>query len=290
MAENTVKDRAIDDVDIDISSLRWKDELVGVDALSIDATYQRHVVQRLVDIIAANYNPLLAGKIVVSHRNGDDFIVDGQQRWHGARDAGIKKMAAIGITGLSQVEEARLFLALNQGRVAVRAIDNFRAAYVSGENYALDINAAVEERGGRIWGIHQPTRDNDIQAVEALRWVYRRGGTKGLEETLDVVVMAFGELNASTAPGLMLKGIFAVISLHRDEVDRDRLSRQIAKKGTVQLAGLAHGMGQILGAAAGSRSYYLALLQAYNERLGSRAIESATTMNQISKVWKSEAE
>lgn len=273
-------------VNVDLASLKWEDEVLQVDNLSIDNSYQRHVVQRLVDLIASNYNPLLAGKIVVSHRNGNSFVVDGQQRWHGARGAGINSMAAIGITGLGQVEEANLFLALNHGRVAVRAIDNFRAAYVAGEMFAVVINEVVENLGGRIWGLNQPISDSDLQAVEALRWVYTRGGRRGLEETLQINRAAFGELTSATAPGLLVKAIFAVISMHREEVDRDRLARQIAAKGPAQLANLAHGMGEILGAAAGSRSYYLALLQAYNDRLGKRALEPVGTLNRIASVWE----
>lgn len=282
------RQRYIPSTEVDISSLKWKDEVAHVADLDIDPTYQRHVVQRLVDAIAANYNPLLAGKLVVSRRNGTSYIVDGQQRWHGARAAGIDKVAVIGIYGLDRVAEARIFLALNQGRVAVRAIDNFRAAWHGGETYAIEINAVVEQHGGRVQGIRQPTQNSDVEAVEALRWIYSRGGIRGLSATLEVIGKAFGEVTKTTCPGLFTKGLFGVISLHRDTLDIDRLARQIGSRGTGEITQLAQGMGKVLGAAAGSRAYYMAILQAYNERLGKKAIDPAATLNRIGKSWEDE--
>lgn len=273
---------------VSLQGLKWKDEIALIDELELDTSYQRHVVDRLVNIIAADYNPILAGKLIVSRRNGSSYIVDGQQRWHGARYAGIDKVAIIGVYGLDQQAEAEMFLALNEGRVAVRAIDNFRAAFHAQAPYALEIVSVVEENEGRIEGIREPRRDSDIKAVEALRWVHRRGGRRGLDATLKVITDAFGELTQPNCPGMLVKGVFAVISVHRDEIDRSRLARQIGKSGTGQLASLAHGMGQVLGAAAGQRSYYLAVLEAYNKRLGAKAIEPAGTLNRIAKAWKDE--
>lgn len=278
--------RVIEDTTIDIAKLKWRDEIVPCESLTVDSTYQRHIVQHLVDIIAASYNPLLAGKIVVSRRQHAAFIVDGQQRWQGARQAGILELAAIVISGLNQTTEAQLFLALNEGRVAVRAIDRFRAAYHAGEAYAVAITDLVHELGGRIYGLDEPIRDHDVQAVEALRWIYRKGGIVGLRETLAIILEAFGELSQPTCPGMLVKGIFGVITVHRADVDRERLARRVGTVGTQQLAQLAHGMGQVLGAAAGQRSYYLAILQAYNDKLRTGALQPAGTLNHVGILWK----
>jgi hypothetical protein len=271
---------------IDVGRLRWSDDVVALDELAIDSAYQRHEVARLIARIGASFNPILAGKLVVSCRNGASYVVDGQQRVKGARLAGIDRLAATKIWGLDQETEARLFLELNEGRVAVRAIDKFKAAYRAGEPYALAIASVVEQYGGHIRGVHRTERNTDLVAVEALRWIHLKGGERGLAQTFAIITKAFGELTQATCPGQLAKGIFAVLAMHWEEVDPERLARNLGRAGVHKIVSEANAIAKALAGSANQRSFYLALLGVYNEGRRRATIEPVATLNKVGSSWR----
>jgi hypothetical protein len=133
------------------------------------------------------------GELVVSRRDsGEHAVVDGQ-----TRAAAIRELAAAGqipgqvpclvYSGLTQADEASLFVRLQRERRGMHSYERFRAAVVAGEPEAVAIKALCDRLGYRLG--QQAT---ELSAVSALENVYRRGSAV-LERTLLLLRSAWGE-------------------------------------------------------------------------------------------------
>jgi len=89
---------------------------------------QREYLPAHASALAARFDPDAVGILVVNvHADGIPYLVDGQHRRAAAimRDYGEQKVQCECYHGLSEAEEAELFLQRNYRRI-VRAFDNFR--------------------------------------------------------------------------------------------------------------------------------------------------------------------
>lgn len=244
--------------------------VIRVDELEVCPVYQRPVHHTLSKLIGNRFDPLLAGTIVVSVRNGRNYVVDGQQRTSGARLAGRQELAALVVHGLTLDQEAELFLALNDVRVGVRAIDKFRAAHTAGANWALEIATLVYERNGRIAGLTENAASG-VHCVEAMKTTYQRYGADGLGWILDVIVDAFDELNENTTTSPVIRGLLWVYAAHSDEIDRGKLAAKMREVGILTLTADAKQYASVSSSKQGaSKGMYLALVGAYNKGRGSK--------------------
>lgn len=238
---------------------------VALDGLKVDHTYQRPPGKKAEDIGKA-WNPGLAGVIVVSLReNGDMVIVDGQNRWIGARTAGLTELPADIRTGLSVPDEAKLFDDLNTGRSYVSAIDRFRARLVYNDPVAMDINQIVQEFDGQI-AERTGTKYADqtsIRSVAQLERVYRALGSDGLRSILSVIREAWDTIDYDTTNEFTLGGLRQFAQRQRN-ADRDRLIARLREEGYGQIRRMAHAHGQIFGGS-GALNWYRACVEAYNK-------------------------
>lgn len=116
--------------------------------LAIDATYQRSIQtarsQALIRRIAQHWNWDLCQPLVVSRRDGNLFVIDGQHRLEAARlRSDILQLPCVVVEYSSAVDEAANFVHLNQQRRALSRIDVFKAAQASEDPQALGIAAAL---------------------------------------------------------------------------------------------------------------------------------------------------
>lgn len=235
-------------------------------------SYQRHQVPRLVKAIGANFDPLLAGVIVVSIRDGIYYVIDGQQRVSGARIAGIKALAGLLVEGLTEAQEAGLFRHLNEARVAVSALHTFNAAYIEGAPWAVEITQIVEAAGGKIDIIHGKS-DLNIRAVSALRGIYYREGRAGLTWVLHVIAEAWGEVTSATAEGRVLQGLIYMYAAHRDGINTERLIAELAKMDLATLSRTARSFADVSSKSTGQVAMYKAILKTYNATKRGRKLE-----------------
>lgn len=129
-------------------------EIVPIDELSIDPTYQRSVEnrasQKLIREIAQDWHWGLCQPLVVSARDegASLFVIDGQHRLEAARLRGdIDALPCVLVECDGAEEEAASFVQLNQHRRPLNAIELFRAALASGEDEAAGIAKALEDAG-----------------------------------------------------------------------------------------------------------------------------------------------
>jgi hypothetical protein len=158
---------------------------LAIKDLLIDPAYQRELDEPRVDAMAKKFDESRIGVPVVSLRkDGKFYVLDGQHRSESARRAGLgdlKIMCEVH-NGLSQAEEAELFLKLNNGRKTVQAFDKYRARMTANDPVAVEFTRIVNSLGLRIG---QGQGKNTINAVLAIESAHRRN--RNLELTLSVL-------------------------------------------------------------------------------------------------------
>lgn len=142
--------------------------------------YQRPEIKLAIQI-GASFDPRAFSLIYVGVRaNQDLFCVDGRQRSTGALMAKVDFGPAKFFESTGAKEEADLFHMLNAWRTAVSAVDNFRAALIGRNEFAVDIERVVTEAGFKISvAAQRPDKSwPAIRDVDALAHIYRRGGDR----------------------------------------------------------------------------------------------------------------
>lgn len=174
--------------------------------------YQRPVETEDVDKLIAKWNPCLLTPIVVSFRDGNFNVVDGQHRI-----AAMRKMAGGGdvivpciiYTGLTYEQEAELYYMLDQTRGKLRLGHATKALVESGSNAEIiDVKQRVED-AGFVWALDRPTGEPfEISVTRAVINAYRLLGGAAFSRMLGLIAGAWhgtpSSLKASIFSGMAL--------------------------------------------------------------------------------------
>lgn len=121
--------------------------------LNVDPTYQRSIEagtsQTLIRRIAMFWDWALFQPLAVSRRaDGTLWVVDGQHRLAGARLRNdIYDLPCVVTAYDSMADEAASFVAMNQQRRPLNALDLFRAALAAGDDEATEVQALIVAAG-----------------------------------------------------------------------------------------------------------------------------------------------
>lgn len=191
----------------------------AVEQLSVDDRYQRSLESghsiRLIRRIAANWDWGLCQPLYVARRSdGKLYVVDGQHRWAAAKLRGdVWQLPCVVRSFESTEQEAAAFVALNQERTPLSALQIFRAAVASGDPEACGIAAAIEDAGLTL----ATTSNNQLCAKSAvgniggLRTCWRMHGKATLVACLGVLRDAYPDQVLRYA-GSIFPGIVALIA------------------------------------------------------------------------------
>ncbi len=160
---------------------------------------------------------------VVSLRDdGLYYVVDGQHRIRALQQAGHneKQILCEVQEGLTEKEEAALFLKLNNGRKAVAAYDKWKAELVARDPSALEIQKIVSAAGLRVT---KAPGKNNICAVNALRSVHH--SKKNLPSVLSVL-SNWAEEDTSLYEGQLIKAMAEFLALYPN-ADRKLLVKKL---------------------------------------------------------------
>ena len=174
--------------------------------------YQRPVETEDVDKLIAKWSPCLLTPIVVSFRDGNFNVVDGQHRI-----AAMRKMAGGGdvivpciiYTGLTYEQEAELYYMLDQTRGKLRLGHATKALVESGANAEIiDVKQRVED-AGFVWALDRPTGEPfEISVTRAVINAYRLLGGAAFSRMLGLIAGAWhgtpSSLKASIFSGMAL--------------------------------------------------------------------------------------
>lgn len=213
-------------------------KVVDVDDLVIVPECQRRLNQKRVDKIIAKFDPDLIGQVVVSEReDGTLVLLDGQHRRSAiiqlrATGADIpSKVSAEVFTGLTKVEEAKLFLGFNNAVVPPWS-DKFLVRLTADDDVARALRDILHRNG---WQVSNVNADGTFRALATLERVYLHSQEMGIEpnlaeEALKIVTEAWG--HSWHAPkGPFLEGIAAFIYEYTQQgftIDRDRIVEKLA--------------------------------------------------------------
>lgn len=190
-------------------SITW----IPVKSLSVVwANAQRPYDPVWAERIAANFEPDQFDPIVVTLPNGAGIyhIVRGQHRRSAVaiRFGEEEKAPCIVIPVGGPEHAAKLWLASDRNQKAAKLIDSFKVAVTANDQTDVDINNVVISCGYHV-GFIGPNSKNAIQAVGALRTVYRRFGAFSLKTAINQISATWGkDPNAVVAPILGGYGAF----------------------------------------------------------------------------------
>jgi hypothetical protein len=217
-------------------------ELLPLDALLVDESYQRPVDWPFVRKEAARFDSSLVGTIDVAQRSPSSFaILDGQQRSQIVRLVGKSSIYCSIYVGLDAESEARYFLHKNANRKSVHPWYTFRATVASGDAAARETQAIVE-RHGYVLAIGAPNerRERNISAISAVTSSYARkmpDGTSVLDPVLDTLKRStLGRDHGQDS--ILIRGM-ALVYQQQPDADRDLLVETLVELGPGLIIGRA---------------------------------------------------
>jgi hypothetical protein len=217
-------------------------ELLPLESLIVDESYQRPPSWAFVRREAARYDPTLVGTVDVAQRSPSLYaILDGQQRTEIVRLVGKGTVWASIYQGLDLQSEARFFLHKNSNRKNMHPYYTFRARVASGDTDAIDIQRIVEAHGYQLAiGGPMTNRQTNISAISGVIRAYGRklpDGTPALDPTLAVLSKAtLGRAEGQSS--LLIRGLSQAF-LDRDDMDPGKLVEVIGKLGPDLILGRA---------------------------------------------------
>jgi hypothetical protein len=197
------------------------------DQLRIDAAYQRSLEtgpsQTLIRKIAMFWNWDLCQPLVVARRSdGGLYVVDGQHRLAGAKlRRDIAQLPCVVSTYATASDEAASFVALNQMRRPLSAVDIFKAALVAEDEEAVTILRALTDAGLRLaeHSNHTAWKPGMIANIGGIQRVYRRSGHNVVRVALSALAKAWPGLVLQYA-GTVFPG-FAAVALDEHRLRSD---------------------------------------------------------------------
>lgn len=213
--------------------MKVKTQFIAVDDLHVDPAAQRALRPSWRDALARDFDKDKVGVLHVAPNGSGYRIMDGQHRAAAMQKLGMgaHKVRCLVYNGLSQKDEASIFLGLNNSK-SVRAYDKFRVRVTEGDPTAVAIVEILDDIG--LYLADQKS-DGAVRAVTQIENVYT-GQTLKLKEgpypdalrwTLAILRGAWG-YDATAFDGPMIEGLGAVILRFGDRIDRDRFGKKLA--------------------------------------------------------------
>lgn len=164
-------------------------ESVAIANLKVDNSYQRQIVERQVAQIIDYFNwDAFSTPVIGKRKSGGLYIIDGQQRIEAATRLGVTKVNAEIVVSTGSKFEANLFHQLNARKTRLTKIEIFRSALKGGNQFAIDIYAAVRAAGFDIpleAGI--PVKWPYVRALSRLEQLYKDGGAELINTVLSLI-------------------------------------------------------------------------------------------------------
>jgi hypothetical protein len=200
---------------------------IPVEDLKIDPQAQRTLNERRAQGIADNLVREAMGSIVVSQRpDGSRYVVDGQHRKRVSELESFPTMVAEVHHGLTQEEEAILFLIKNRESSKPSPLDEYKVGLTAGIPQFVDTEKVMSKHGLEMGS----TSTNSVGAVAGVLRITETYGAEVLDRTLSVAENAWGR-TSSTWDGMLLGGIGMLLGKHELVNDDGELAKKIAKRG-----------------------------------------------------------
>lgn len=191
--------------------------MVPVDKMRVDKMYQR-VLHSRVKKMADHWDYNKCDVLIVSFRSGYFYIVDGQHRFEAARKNGVQFLACQILVDMSQIDEARRFLAQNTEACSLTPYDTWNANLLIGDFVDCTIDKICKE-----FGVHViPTKGIKAPAVlgslVCARRIVKQHGADGLRWILSVLDAAKWNEVPNGHGKVILFALNTFYSAHKDNI------------------------------------------------------------------------
>lgn len=231
MATTEASPHTIDDLP-NMTDWPYSFQVLPLGQLFVDDSYQRPLTN-LWKRIVRNFNPALVGTLCVSQRSKARFaIMDGQTRWKGMGEKGLKNAPCLVYHDLSPQSEAILFGLFQTERRGVTSSSLFKSKVRGGDPVAVAIDEVITNLG---WVIPEQNSSapNALQSPAALRFVYHGCATGAkaqdthnpqlLAQVLETIEAAWPKRPAIAKNAQMIRGLgFFLNRQHHSSRPRDR--------------------------------------------------------------------
>lgn len=205
-------------------------ELIWVSptSLMVDATYQRNLSKRSVNLIHKMIDGFAWNRMkppIVVRVGGDLHIVDGQHTAIVAATLKIPEIPIFVVEAATVDERARAFVGHNTDRVTVSPFDIFRALVASGDPDAMDVDNVCKRAKVRIRQMNGNTvaAEGDTMALGIIRRMVLKQGVIKSRQVLETLVAA-KRIPISAAE---IQAVENVVCVLHPGIDLSRLARII---------------------------------------------------------------
>ncbi len=222
-----------------VSRYGWttKDEMGRIcmlekEVLAIDSSYQRELLQTKVMEIAGKWSWVACGAVLVGHRQGRYFVIDGQHRVAAAlKRSDIRQLPCVVFETVDVQQEARGFINSNKNRKPISAFAAHKALVCAGDEAAIYVQKTLDQLG---LTLAQPAQK--VGTIRSIGWCNRRAAEN--KETFFLVMSLVAEI--STAANLplhecLLEGLFVLHKKHDVGLHDKRLVDRIKDRGAANL-------------------------------------------------------
>ena len=239
---------------------------VSLDLLQYDESYQRPVKPFHVKRIAEDFDPDLAGVLIVARRQrvGSPLLycVDGRQRVAAMQKNLIQSWRACIFDSDGPTHEAEVFTAINACRKQLAPKELFFARVAAKVPEALDLQAAIQENGLVISATQNQCAWPYFQAVASLyRYMPTQNGPANIRAAFAFIRKTWSGDNDALR-GMVVQGVVEFVRIHGDEADMNSLYEHVKKVPVATLIREA----SVLPNSHVADSFYVTLVQYYNKR------------------------
>lgn len=238
--------------------------------LQIHPEYQRDLRQERVNEMVREYDPRLVGVLKVSEdgEGGPKYAWDGQHRLRMLQEIGFP-------TGWCQVsidtpqEQALLFVAEQERRKKIDWFERHRANVFGETDRAIAIQSILDKHG-----LTTSQKPGGIRSVGTLYFLYDRGGSDLLDDTIYVIKTAWGTGYEGIWQNRVVRGTGVFVESYPD-LDLDKIVQALK---TLSPRGVEKEASEKAKSTSGSNNhgeFARVLLKVYNKQHGTKLQQKA---------------
>lgn len=160
--------------------------MVPVSKMRVDHAYQRVLKARVKKMIARwDYNK--CDVLIVSFRDGYFYVVDGQHRYEAAKANGVEFLACQILEEMTQIDEAKCFLAQNTEACSLTPYDTWNANLLIGDIVDCTIDKVCREYNVTVQGNRGVKQAAILGSLTEARIIVKQHGADGLRWILNVL-------------------------------------------------------------------------------------------------------
>lgn len=187
--------------------------------LRLDEAYQR-TRQGTLKNLSKEWDIDKCEIIQVSYRDGVFYITDGQHRYLAAIENGETHLVAEIRTGLTQIDEARLFVEQNKNVKPLTPYDTFNGNILTGDPIDTAINEICKKYNVVVSGIRGAKPPATLGSLSQARIIIKSTGTKAFDWILSVIKSANWTEEGKAYSRIVVRALHSLYVNNKEESDR----------------------------------------------------------------------